>query len=123
MSNTKHTPGPWFLPSMAGPYHVPGTTASGKGDWCYYINSKKAHEFCPASAHGPSAEEAEANARLIAAAPELLEALQLIANALSPNSLPVNGMMASYDHALMVREEADRCFEIARAAIAKAAGQ
>ncbi len=65
---------------MAGPYHVPGTTASGKGDWCYYINSKKAHEFCPASAHGPSAEEAEANARLIAAAPELLEALQMMAN-------------------------------------------
>ena len=50
---------------------------------------------------------------------ELLDALALIANALSPNSLPVNGMMASYDHALMVREEADRAFEIARAAIAK----
>jgi hypothetical protein len=59
-------------------------------------------------------------AMLYAAAPDLLEALALIANALSPNSLPVNGMMASYDHALMVREEADRAFEIARAAIAKA---
>lgn len=65
------TPGEWFMPEMSGPYNVPGTTASGKGDWCYYVNSKEAHEFCPASAHGPSAEEAEANAKLIAAAPTL----------------------------------------------------
>lgn len=60
------TPGDWFLPQMAGPYNVPGTTASGKGDWCYYVNSKEAHERCPASAHGASAEEARVNAELIA---------------------------------------------------------
>lgn len=58
--------------------------------------------------------------RVLSEHSELLEALSIIANALSPNSLPVNGMMASYDHALMVREEADRAFEVARAAIAKA---
>ena len=91
---------------MAGPYHLPGTTASGKGDWCYYINSKKAHEFCPASAHGPSAEEAEANARLIAAAPELLEALERITRVAS----------------VELTGRRDDVLEQARAAIAKATG-
>lgn len=100
-TNTKHTPGPW--------------------DVDYHTTSILPYKYTISSIQ-ETGSEAEANARLIAAAPELLEALQIIANALSPNSLPVNGMMASYDHALMVREEADRAFEIAIAAIAKATG-
>jgi hypothetical protein len=54
---TKHTPGPWIVKTYT-PNH---------GCWNHWIQSK----------HGPSnTDEAEANARLIAAAPELLEALK-----------------------------------------------
>lgn len=60
------TPGEWFIPTMGGPYHVPGTTASGEGDWCYYINSRTEQRFGPSSTHGNTAEEAKANAVLVA---------------------------------------------------------
>ena len=70
MTTTKEalpiTPGEWFIPTMGGPYHVPGTTASGEGDWCYYINSRTEQRFGPSSTHGNTAEEAKANAVLVA---------------------------------------------------------
>jgi hypothetical protein len=109
MSNTKNTPGPWVI-DKSNPVKIQGIGPQ----------PQIRYPVCSVSAFG---KHWQANARLIAAAPELLDALELIANALSPNALPVNGMMVNYDHALMVREEADRCFEIARAAIAKATGQ
>jgi len=77
------TPGPWFVDSA--------------GDVC-------AGEFCVSITAGPwDEQDLEANARLIAAAPELLEALQ--------NLLAVhNGEGGTRYHA----------GDIARAAIAKA---
>lgn len=55
----KHTKGPWDF-------------FSGMGGW--YINSKEGKTV--ADAYGENKEEAKANAKLIAAAPDLLEALQ-----------------------------------------------
>lgn len=67
MSNTKHTPGPWRI-STANPCEV----NAGKGAESMGVASAHNYDiegiFCPPT-------QAQANARLIAAAPELLEAL------------------------------------------------
>lgn len=85
MRQTKHTPGPWSVlwssntfPSIhAGPTSVP-------------VASLYAHT--PSRSDRDIFENAEANARLIAAAPELLEALNGIQNALQNynQTAPVN---------------------------------
>ena len=70
---TKHTPGPWKLDRSLQP---------ADGEYDYAISSPE--HFVLAEAFGRSANgghpPAEANARLIAAAPELLEALDRIQN-------------------------------------------
>ena len=80
-SNSKHTPGPWSVPHFAQP---------DVGCQCTYVLSS-GYFGCIATiaiANGigsvadgdndcPPLEEARANAHLIAAAPELLEALEL----------------------------------------------
>ena len=94
--STQHTPGPWAVGSKSG--HIETANA-----WrmsiaiCYNKDSK---------ADGVSKEEFEANARLIAAAPELLEAL--------------NTWLKQYS-----AEEYEDCPEVVqtRAAIAKATGE
>lgn len=63
--NTKHTPGPWHL----------GKRAAAKA-----IYGDKGEEVCQMLGHFNADDENLANARLIAAAPELLEALQVIAS-------------------------------------------
>jgi hypothetical protein len=60
MSEIKHTPGPWKLVRQLGYNHVESTTS----DRNFIVAS------CPLNS-----EEDHANANLIAAAPELLEAL------------------------------------------------
>ena len=96
MSN-KHTPGPWTV------------TADGAG-WYIECSPERGHSVAYIRAEigeedpDTSDDEKESNARLIAAAPELLEALKLIANA--ENS----ALDLAY------------CKGIARAAIAKATG-
>ena len=93
MSNTKHTPGPW---THEGNGDITGIEDNGFGrgpvDVCsVYLRTVKGRT--------------EANARLIAAAPELLAALQMIAG-----ELPcIDNLMSDKD--------------IARAAIAKAQGE
>jgi hypothetical protein len=61
-----HTPGPWvydgFSPHEGWVVELPGFGSGGRNIKC----------------EGWSAEEAEANARLVAAAPDLLEALRRI---------------------------------------------
>ena len=88
---SKHTPGPWkarYAPDRAPPVET----------WC--IDWSEDHEEIAEIVHG------EANARLIAAAPELLEALKAI----------VDEQDARQGYASV------QSYDAARAAIAKATG-
>ena len=89
-----HTPGPWKLKLGKGieyTYLVSAAKGQDVVNWAHYPNATKA--------------ETKANARLIAAAPDLLEALRDIAS-------------GTYD----TWTEGYRAQQIARAAIAKATG-
>ena len=98
---SKHTPGPWVV--SADPLHFYSLTTVIGGKESSQKNGPPQQMIVQV---GGFAEwkEAEANARLIAAAPELLEALKLIASA--ENS----ALDLAY------------CKGIARAAITKATG-
>jgi hypothetical protein len=104
MSNTKHTPGPWELKMPKG--NRPSARISGDG-WEDF-----AKVFTRTTFEGESklhdCEEGEANARLIAAAPELLETLK--------------DMVGQYSLCNETLGE-KRTLENARAAIAKAEGK
>lgn len=89
MSKAKHTPGPWE--SING-----------------YIFPIKGEKICIMTAMGSKGSEREANARLIAAAPELLEALQSIIEIGKRNT---------------ENPKYDGYYDAARAAIAKATGE
>ena len=69
--NTKHTPGPWRL-STSNPLAVNTSSA----EMAIGIATTHGTDDSNYSSFFPSLEQAEANARLIAAAPELLDALQ-----------------------------------------------
>lgn len=92
MSELKHAPGPWEVKH---------------GKYCMYVECAKGY---PVTSDGRP--DVEANLRLIAAAPELLEALEPFAN-LTVEGMPVDD--ATYP-AFAARIAA------ARAAIAKATG-
>ena len=87
----KHTPGPWSYHNTPTPF--------------IYVNAGGLPicQIYTSTAHGQSMGEQFANARLIAAAPELLEALQFV-------------MTAS-------GEQLSTALEQAQAAIAKATGE
>lgn len=95
---SKPTSAPWKVSYSGGPdlksirVHVTGVTADGVKDICF-----------------PLRVEAEDDARLIAAAPELLEALQAASHALK-----------SYQYGNASTELAQTVAEAADAAIAKA---
>ena len=94
MNTTKHTPGPWTV------------SPSSKASTLTRVFSVDEGRLV-ASANGPGLSEsgeAEANARLIAAAPELLEALELFLSCKVTN------------------DQQNEAARIARAAIAKATG-
>lgn len=96
MTAAKHTPGPW---------HIDEDPRPGM-EWNRHINSAPAMTVCfMAHSDGNAPERDAANARLIAAAPELLEALRAIIS---------DGM-----HCDVVPHLQDK----ARAAIAKATGE
>ena len=96
---TKHTRGPWEAFSLGNFIGVTGK----KSDIAY----TRLKEITLDNAR--SIDEDEANAYLIAAAPELLEALQEI--------LAIDG------HSSLTREDSDKLDAKARAAIAKATGE
>lgn len=76
MSNTKHTPGPWTYYSevkMKGQATVPTIIQAGK---CGHYDRDVCELNFDTNDSELSAEKVLANAKLIAAAPELLEALQ-----------------------------------------------
>lgn len=109
-SAPKHTPGPWeYVPSNEnhGPYVTNGW---GSGDICdcYVMSNPSALAICNGGTSKPihmQHDEADANARLIAAAPDLLEALKEIVG---------NGNATGRSPQIMVN--------IARVAILKAEG-
>jgi hypothetical protein len=107
--SAQHTPGPWSLPHFAAPGvncecgyvltdHLMGAIctvhASGEGD--DWVNG----------GDNPKFAQAVANARLIAAAPELLQA-----------TLALYALLATD-----ARYEGGECMDLARAAILKATG-
>ncbi len=100
--DTKHTPGPWL--AAAKPSSRVGlpivSTVNGR-------SIAGVTFFMLGEAFSNHDKESDANARLIAAAPELLEALDALLNGDHPNRQYVNGHPAAAK---------------ARAAIAKATG-
>jgi hypothetical protein len=103
---TQHTPGPWkvsgsLITTNLRPLALVLST---------YTPPKKGRTPRDYDAFAPEANTADANARLIAAAPELLEALQgLLTNAPAPKGI-------SNDYSYILYREA------AKTAIAKATG-
>jgi hypothetical protein len=73
---SKHTPGPWTMSRPMGTGHL-----EGREPWFWVSADRTLHLQVTACPDGFVAGENEANARLIAAAPELLEALQLALSA------------------------------------------
>src|SRR5690606_17742348 len=102
MSAFKGTPGPWRLSSESPTIIKQCTSLIGLPDGGVLIGSACGHE---SSGFFPTNEQAISNARLIAAAPELLEALESVLG----NCLDSEGLAAAYAKA--------------RAAIAKARGE
>ena len=97
MTDTKHTPGPWVWEH----WQMGLTAQNGTSVLAYY-------DYEGMSLHGKTEDEHEANAHLIAAAPDLLEALEAI--------------VATWDGPKYNHFMADN-IDLARAAIAKAKGQ
>lgn len=105
--NTKHTPGPWKMqPSQHDERHYAIHAASAMR-WVAHV----------------SVENNEANARLIAAAPELLEALQDAADQLFRLALADAHRWPGDASGTKALEHANRVCEPFRAAIAKATGE
>lgn len=101
-----HTPGPWALSHVCG------------GNYTVLPESHKKHaSHAIASVHENHGEENAANARLIAAAPELLEALKVMKVALRQLENMTAELLSDADC-----RELSKAHNQARAAIAKAEG-
>jgi hypothetical protein len=81
MKNTQHTPGPWVI----------ADDPTSEGVWIDHpdLKSGEDDEICRCLDSTLSGEECLANARLIAAAPELLDALKTLTDALNESLEPV----------------------------------
>jgi len=73
LMKTKHSPGPWEMSGPMGTEHL-----RGQEPWFYIYAEHTLHLRVVACSDGYIRGENEANARLIAAAPELLESLQAL---------------------------------------------
>lgn len=87
--STKHTPGPWGVEYDNADYN-------GGGQW---YNAGPAKVWFPYNVRKREEDEAHANARLIAAAPELLEALQDLVDAMTGR---IDGEATAMHNALAV---------------------
>lgn len=119
MSEAKHTPGPWYVDQD----ERPGM------QWNRHIHSQTADYAVCFMAHSDGKDPArdEANANLIAAAPNLLEALRdLLAVNTEAAGLSMSVIASSEEFAHFMRECERKCGAAetkARAAIAKAEGR
>ena len=104
--NAKHTPGPW----------------NQQRNVTNYRSGRKALEVRGASdeliATFPGCDRDAANARLIAAAPELFDARRIFIGAAFPVSTEINERGHNWSEVYL-----DQALEIARRAIAKATGE
>ena len=80
MSGCEHTPGPWRTLKKNARRVVSSTAPHVIIAGCYHAASKGRGLRTKQSAGSPATGEAEANARLIAAAPDLLETLVALTN-------------------------------------------
>lgn len=110
MSNVKHTPGPWHYDNEP---HDPQIIAL---DGTHIATAHQYAETAPGVRHILKSIDAEANARLIASAPDLLDALTLAWHALKTADKIV--FAAGNNGAVSVQLAQAR--DKARAAIAKA---
>ena len=99
---TKHTPGPWTVTADGAGWYI--ECAPERGHSVAYIMAEIGEED-----PDTSDDEKEANARLIAAAPDLLEALQWLVDILPDPDLDNDELQRTWTRR-------------ARAAIAKATG-
>lgn len=110
---SKHTPGPWSIREVSKHgTSVDGFVGVGVA-WCganTTVGNKGAHSI--------SESEAEANARLIAAAPELLDALTRMLKQFPADS---DLYAAGWDSSAI--NEACDAYDAARAAVRKATGE
>jgi hypothetical protein len=106
---SKHTPGPWSMSGPMGKDHL-----SGREPWFWISAETTLHLQVMACADGYVRGENEANARLISAAPDLLEALRTAIQMLVEWQMDYPESVGDNEAALM---------KAARAAIAKATGE
>lgn len=104
---TTHTPGPWMI------QHLESTRHGFDGWQTFAIRSRPGNHCLAVVGEVDRATDThnEANARLIASAPELLHALAVLVNDVA------EGFIAQH---LPVNPESIQCVKDARAAIAKA---
>ena len=126
---TKYTPGPWLFrtaPTSAGLCHIV-SAADWKGAFIYGDGIRKGVDDAL-----PKAQELAANARLIAAAPDLLEALKEIMPFTATAAIGCHGEKCRepWCHSCNGEEEAEAAAQKgcdawakARAAIARATGE
>ena len=108
MSESKHTPGPWSVLHATGrPWSI---TADGRDEDAG--NTLLVATCDPYAEDAAPGNDAEANAALIAAAPDMLEALRCIRDGVESGLYAVGG-----------RDAAEVCYEVADAALAKAEGR
>jgi len=103
MSEVKHTPGPWKIRRIDGGYQINMATAI-RNPGNYQTHHRVEMDFGLYREDGKQFREAEANARLIAASPDLLKVALMVLDAVD-----------SGDEMAVV--------DAAREAIAKATGQ
>jgi hypothetical protein len=118
--SNRHTPGPWGVEDPFGPdlLLIVSRPSGPPHQWGHIAQVSLERE----NNLDPTRKEAEANARLIAAAPDMLETLKDIAarqtwNEATQARPQVRFTKAEFSNAL------DNCIEVARAAVAKAEGR
>jgi hypothetical protein len=99
---TTHTPGPWSVVPGTNHFHIKAA------DW--YVAKT-----------GNDTKEAEANARLMASAPELLKALQDV-DLRTAQARIASGVCTQKKRTDFLLSELERIQNVVRAAIAKATG-